>query len=131
MSRHQKARDDLELFLNEYVGVEGTDILKQKEDQIVDAVEAYFANQPDEPLDEPFVNDLIFELCDWPPLIKLNSLEDLANIIPEEVTEEFMPILYHYLEAKFPGVYEYQADENAIYLANSEEEDQGELREDE
>ena len=50
---------------------------------------------------------LLFELCEWPPLVERTFPEVLDSMIPWEVVNEFIPLLFSYLDYKFPGDYKY------------------------
>lgn len=76
-------------------------------------------------------NGIIFGLCDWPPLVKkVESGNALMEIIPESVIQEFLPILFNYLNFRFPGAYDFKDGQIGIVGRNQGDEADEEADED-
>lgn len=99
-------RNQLYDFLKEECGVHKFEDLATKEKEIISLVEDHFQANSDEPFEACMANSLIFSMCSWPPLVdRINSGNTLMDIIPDEVVDEFLPLLYTFLESMFPGKY--------------------------
>lgn len=113
--------ENLHTFFRNQCGIKPKHLAQKEADMLIE-VELIMADGDDQIIDDTMVNGIICSLCKWPPLFHNNpSGNALMDAIPDEVCQEFLPILFAYLDHKFPGIYRYEGDEITLLTSPPEE----------